>query len=220
MSDDKFSRFREQYKTFTYEDYHITKDDKYITVSFDFKIDGLCEFHPKTEIELTGLDILNDFSSPTARNIVFSLGMVELVSYWKIACPERVEIKCGFLNDRQKEFWKQLYFGGLSEFFYINGIETDKDSFMTIECDETENDIAPICYKTAGINLIPVGGGKDSAVTAELLKPFGKRNKFFTVNDQAARTETVIAAGYGEDDIIKTYRAIDKNLLELNKRDF
>ena len=46
-----FSRFREQYKTFTYEDYHITKDDKYITVSFDFKIDGLCEFHPKTEIE-------------------------------------------------------------------------------------------------------------------------------------------------------------------------
>ena len=96
MSDDKFSRFREQYKTFTYEDYHITKDDKYITVSFDFKIDGLCEFHPKTEIELTGLDILNDFSSPTAQNIVFSLGMVELVSYWKIACPERVEIKCGF----------------------------------------------------------------------------------------------------------------------------
>ena len=61
MSDDKFSRFREQYKTFTYEDYHITKDDKYITVSFDFKIDGLCEFHPKTEIELAGLDILNDF---------------------------------------------------------------------------------------------------------------------------------------------------------------
>lgn len=220
MSDDKFSRFREQYKTFTYEDYHITKDDKYITVSFDFKIDGLCEFHPKTEIELTGLDILNDFSSPTARNIVFSLGMVELVSYWKIACPERVEIKCGFLNDRQKEFWKQLYFGGLSEFFYINGIETDKDSFMTIECDEAKDDIAPICYKTAGINLIPVGGGKDSAVTAELLKPLGKRNKFFTVNDQAARTETVIAAGYGEDDIIKTYRTIDKNLLELNKKGF
>lgn len=82
------------------------------------------------------------------------------------------------MNDRQKEFWKQLYFGGLSEFFYINGIETDKDSFMTIECDEAEDDIAPICYKTAGINLIPVGGGKDSAVTAELLKPFGKRNKF------------------------------------------
>ncbi len=69
--------------------------------------------------------------------------------------------------------------------------------------------------------LFPVGGGKDSAVTAELLKPFGKRNKFFTVNDQAARTETVIAAGYGEDDIIKTYRAIDKNLLmKLTKRDF
>ena len=220
MSDDKFSRFREQYKTFTYEDYHITKNDKYITVSFDFKIDGLCEFHPETEIELTGLDILNDFSSPTAQNIVFSLGMVELISYWKTACPKTVVIKCGSLSDRQKEFWKQLYFGGLSEFFYINGIETNKDSFMTIECDEAADNIAPICYITAGINLIPVGGGKDSAVTAELLKPFGKKNKFFTVNDQPARTETVIAAGYGEDDIIRTYRTIDKNLLELNKKGF
>ena len=31
MSDDKISRFREQFKTYTYEDNHITKDDKYIT---------------------------------------------------------------------------------------------------------------------------------------------------------------------------------------------
>ncbi len=73
-----------------------------------------------------------------------------------------------FFERQAKGVRKQLYFGGLSEFFYINGIETDKDSFMTIECDEAEDDIAPICYKTAGINLIPVGGGKDSAVTAEL----------------------------------------------------
>ena len=96
MSDDKFSRFREQYKTFTYEDYHITKDDKYITVSFDFKIDGLCEFHPKTEIELTGLDILNDFSSPTARNIVFSLGMWSLSAIGKSLVPKEWKLSAVF----------------------------------------------------------------------------------------------------------------------------
>ncbi len=220
MPNDKFSLFREQYKTFTYENYHISRDEEYITVSFDFKIDGLCEFHPQTKIKIAEESCLNDFSSPTAQNIVFSLGMVELVSYWKTACPKNVIVKCGSLSDRQKEFWKQLYFGGLSEFFYINGIDADKETFMTLVCDEEPAAAAELCYNTAGINLIPVGGGKDSAVTAELLKPFGKKNKFFTVNDQPARTETVVAAGYGEGDIIRTYRTIDKNLLELNKKGF
>lgn len=43
---------------------------------------------------------------------------------------------------------------------------------------------------------------------------------FFTVNDQPARTECVAAAGYKSDRIIKTYRTIDPNLLELNRMGF
>ena len=48
---------------------------------------------------------------------VFSLGMSELVSYWKCACSPVVRINCGALNTEQVKWWKKLYFNGLGEFF-------------------------------------------------------------------------------------------------------
>jgi hypothetical protein len=40
------------------------------------------------------------------------------------------------------------------------------------------------------------------------------------VNDQPARSESVIAAGYSEKDIIKVYRTIDRELLQRNEEKF
>lgn len=228
MGNTKFNELRGKYNTFTYEGWHLSENDGFIGIEFDFSIDGLCEFHPTTKIKTENLNVINAFDSKTAQKIVFNLGMVELISYWKCACPKTVEIKCGYLSEKDIEWWKKLYFRGLSEFFYINGIETDEESFMEINClkeEKTEHSHDCNCgchekYVSAQLNLIPVGGGKDSCVTASLLKKFGEKNKFFTVNDQQARTDTVISAGYGEKDIVRTYRTIDKNLLKLNSEGF
>ena len=228
MGNTKFNELRVKYNTFTYEGWHLSKDDSFINIEFDFSIDGLCEFHPTTKIKIENLNLINAFDSKTAQKIIFNLGMVELISYWKCACPKTVEIKCGHLSEKDIEWWKKLYFRGLSEFLYINGIETDEDSFMEIissKEEETEHSHDCNCgchdrYVSAQLNLIPVGGGKDSCVTASLLKRFGEKNKFFTVNDQQARTDTVISSGYGEKDIVRTYRTIDENLLKLNSEGF
>ncbi len=67
-------------------------------------------------------------------------------------------------------------------------------------------------------NIIPIGGGKDSCVTTELMKKLSGSNMFFTINDQKARTDCVKAAGFDEKSIIKTYRTISPELLELNKK--
>ncbi|MEG1550662.1 MAG: hypothetical protein RR355_00150 [Oscillospiraceae bacterium] len=215
-----FLKFRNDYKTFNYNGYHLSKDDDFIYISYDFEIEKLCEFHPTTKIDIKNLTICNDFNSSVAKKIIFNLGMVELVSYFKIACPKTVNIRCGYLDKEDILWWKKLYFGGLSEFFYINEIETDFDSFMDLKCTCKEDKCLEVTYNKKDINLIPIGGGKDSAVTCELLKSFGPQNKFFTVNNQKARTETVLAAGYSEDDIVRAYREIDKNLLRLNKEGF
>lgn len=219
MSQAAFSEFRERYPVFTYESYSIEKKENFVHLTFRFSIDGLCTFSPETKIDLTGLTVLNAFDSPAAKRIVFSLGLVELISYWKAACPPKVVVKCGHLDEDDIKWWKRLYFGGLSEFFYNNGVETDFESFMQIECCG-ENPAGEAEFKKSDCNIIPVGGGKDSAVTAELLRKFGDKNKFFTVNGQKARTDTVLAAGYTEDDILKTYRTIDGNLLRLNREGF
>lgn len=228
MPPEAFNKMRAMYPVFSYKNYHLTSDNDFINIVFDFEIEGLCEFHPTVRIQKSNLDIVNGYNSPTAQKMVFNLGMVELISYWKCVCPKTVKVECGSLSGQAIAFWKKLYFGGLSEFFYTNNIGADFDSFMTIiSVPEDHHSESCNCggrdedkYISKGINLIPVGGGKDSAVTAELLKPFGGKNKFFTVNEQPAREETVLAAGYSKNDIVHTFRAIDKNLLALNSQGF
>ncbi len=57
-------------------------------------------------------------------------------------------------------------------------------------------------------------------MSMDLLKTLKNKNLCFTVNDQEARRRTAEAAGYGEKDILKTYREIDPELLRLNKEGF
>lgn len=220
MAEKTFAELRELYPTFTYERYEIEKIGTRVKLTFHFSIDGLCDFSPSTEIETKNLDVLNDPQSPDAQAIAFSLGMVELVSYWKAACPKTVRVRCGYLSEWDKRWWKRLYFHGLSEFFYRNGIETDKDEFMDIVCEPQAVKVPLGDYVQSGMHIIPVGGGKDSCVTAQLLKKEREKNLFFTVNDQSARTDTVHAAGYTDQAIVRTYRTIDKNLLRLNQEGF
>ncbi len=221
MSNDKFIKFREQYKEFSYNGWALSCDNGDINIVFDFSIDGLARFTPSIRIPTENLEIVNGFDSPIAEKIIFNLGMVELISYWKCACPKIVNVKCGYLSEKDIRWFKKLYFGGLSEFFYINGIKTDEESFMQIKVNESLKPSAePQSYTDKGINLIAIGGGKDSCVTTSLLKDFKEKNRFFTVNDQQARTDTVLAAGYSEKDIVKTYRTIDKNLLSLNSEGY
>jgi hypothetical protein len=219
MSNEKFLELREKYDSFVYRGFSLEKAEDEIRISFDFEVEGLTKFRPETRIKTDNLNIVNDFSSPVGKNLVFSLGMVELISYWKATCSKNVKIECGLLSDEQISFWKKLCFNGLSEFFYRNGIETDIDSFMNISSSGERRETAENIVLT-GKNIIPVGGGKDSAVTAELMSDRRLMNMFFTVNDQQARTETVKAAGYKEENIIKTYRTISPELLELNKQGF
>ena len=87
MAEKNFAQLRKTYPTFTYERYEIEKIGTRVKLTFHFSIDGLCTFAPSTEIETENLQILNEPDSPDAQAIAFSLGMVELVSYWKAACP-------------------------------------------------------------------------------------------------------------------------------------
>lgn len=257
---EKFESFRKQYPVFIYKDYHISvKDGEYVELTYDFEVPGLCEFHPSNRIRTSNLEIINDPESETARHLAFSLGMVELVSYWKPMCSPNVEVLCGTLSEAEAEWWKKLYFGGLGEFFFKNGIRTTPSDFMTIKsagasddadascgdsdcsgsdssCDDSFGEVPklskvalasgqgdacpPKPFKNAHIKIIPVGGGKDSCVTMELTRGFADKVYCFTVNDQPAREESAACAGYTDARMIRTYRTLDKNMLELNARGF
>lgn len=205
---DKFQQLREKHREFIYEGYEIT-DDSFV---FHFRIDEFF-FNPRWSFSPELIK-----NAPDKRLLdyaVFSLGMSELISYWKCACPPIVKIKCGALNDDQIKWWKKLYFYGLGEFFYRNGIKTDLNGFMTIipSCEDT-----PRFYennKGEGF-LIPVGGGKDSVVTLELLKEYKDKNSCYILNPRGATLNCAHTAEYSDNQIIGVKRTIDKQLLELN----
>lgn len=220
MSSMENNPFREKYKSFSYNGYSLEKTNDRIKIAFNFSIEGLCDFCPATEIDITNLDLINPFDSPVAREIIFSLGMVEAVSYFKSVCPEKIRVLCGGLSGKDKKWWKKLWYNGLGEFFYQNGIVCEEETFLEIEAPERNALRGGEPFNKSGINIIPVGGGKDSCVTAELLKSEREKNLFFTVNDQPARTECISASGYPSSSVIRTYRTIDKQLLELNLRGF
>ena len=210
MTLDKFTELREKYPEFIYHGYSITDDG----FSFHFSI-GEYEFRP--EWKLGGLKVPDGFDRALYEYIVFSIGMVELVSYWKCACPPRVIVQCGALDDEQIRWWKKLYFGGLGEFFYRNGINTDFDSFMRIECKNSALPRFTDVYagKRRGA-VIPVGGGKDSIVTLELLKEMQADNYCYIINPRRTTLDCAHTAGYTDDKIIEFSRTIHPELLRRN----
>jgi hypothetical protein len=215
----EFSSLRERYPTFAYEGFHTDETAERLTIVYDFSIEGLAEFHPAWAFPHPERFVNRD--PGVLRNLAFHLGMAELVSYWKPTCSPRVAIRAGKLTDAQAAWWKKLYFYGLGEFLYVNGARVDLDALMTIDSSgEAPGDGGGDPPPRLRGSLIPVGGGKDSIVTLDLLKGSRAENLCYMVNQTAARIGSAAAAGYGEAQIIVARRTLDPAMLALNRRGF
>ncbi|MDO5014423.1 MAG: hypothetical protein Q4E28_00500 [Clostridia bacterium] len=215
-----FEDIRAKYKEFIFNDFSVCKITGGIKVVYDFEIPGLCKFTPELIFEISDDLIVNSFDGPLARKIILSLGMVEAVSYFKSVCPQLMTVRCGELSVEEIQFFKKLYYKGLGEFFYINNIEIPFRKFLQIRCEGNREEETRDKFISRNLNIIPVGGGKDSDVTISLSAKYRDENYFITVNHQKAREDAVLVSGYTKDKIININRTIDPNLLELNKKGF
>jgi len=209
-----YEQLRAKHKTFIYHSYEFAKEDGDNILRFHFSIDEH-HFYPQWTWEF---DTPDELDITLIDELAFSLGMAELVSYWKCACCPEVEVRCGKLSEWQKNWWKKLYYNGLGEFFYRNGITPDPDSFMNITTPAAVESRAYYGRKTelSGI-LVPVGGGKDSVVSLELLKKHGADIHPYIINPRGATLGCVEAAGIAPEKTVGVRRTIDKTLLDLNK---
>ncbi len=208
-----YEQLRQKHSTFIYHSYDFAENGSETLLTFHFSIDEY-HFYPQWTFSIEAAD---GGKLALIDELAFSLGMAELVSYWKCACCPVVEVCCGELSDWQKGWWKKLYFNGLGEFFYRNGITPDFDSFMSITAPKhIERRTA---YRGSGQTcgvLVPVGGGKDSVVSLELLKKHGAEIFPYIINPREATLGCVSAAGISPEKTIGVRRTIDKTLLALN----
>ena len=218
----KFDSLRKTFESFCYENFHYSVENGDFFAEFDFILTNShaetaeIDFHPCFRIPARPFYHWESIPKPLLDNIVFHIGMIELVSYWKIACPKKVVVKPFALDEEQVRWWKKLYFNGLGEFFYVNGIETNINDFMTITvepdaCHSEQSEEPRLIEQT----LIPVGGGKDSVVTLELLK-----NRIpaipLIINPRGATNECVAAAGFTEEQTAIIKRTLDPTMLKMN----
>lgn len=216
---ESFTKYREKYPVFTYDSYSYLLDGNRLSFEFLFKLGDEIVFKPQASITVPQIPQLRENIHPLLNNIIFNIGLIELVSYWKATCSPTIMINAGMISEEQAEWWKNLYYNGLGEFFYLNSIHISQKDFVDIKSYGT-----PFTKSTCGIScdnfIVPVGGGKDSAVTLQLLKDAGYKIHPLIINPRGATLDTVEKAGIDVNDIININRTIDPRLLQLNDEGF
>jgi hypothetical protein len=207
-----FERLRERHTEFVYRGFEYRETDSSAEVTYHFELPGLAGFAPAWSFDVTR-------PAPGRPDaLLFALGLAEAVSYWKAACPPVVRLANSSLPAGAEGFWQKLFRKGLGEFFYTNDITPPEN---LVEFRSTGSASVPLGQAGAvdkGKTLIPVGGGKDSAVTLELLA--GKTERYcYMLNPRRAMTATAEAAGLGGKTIVAR-RRLDPALLRLNEQGY
>lgn len=213
---EKFNSFRKQYPLFIYESFEYFIDEKGLNIIFTF-INGEHTFKPSLIVEEKSFFSFSHLNKEQLDLLVFHMGMIELISYWKAFCSPKIFIKPYALNSKQKDFFSKLFYNGLGEFFYVNGIKVSKSDFLTIE-NANDRYTAPQYFELNDEYIIPIGGGKDSVVTLDLLMSANRDIRPFIINPRGATTECCSIAGFSNEETITCKRTIDSHLLELNSQ--
>ena len=140
----KFEELREKYPVFNYDGYKINKNKDTIDIEYNFSIDNLDSFKTNWTIPykekntkmLLGANTI-EREEQILNKLVFSLGLVEAISYYKLTCAKEVNVKCGTLTNSQAKFFKKLFYKGLGEFMFINNINISLDDFFKLNYEET-----------------------------------------------------------------------------------
>ena len=224
-----FFSLREQYKEFLYKGFSYEVTEGFYQVTFSYEIPGLSEFETVWKFPDAGKAV----DEAIFNRLLFELGMTEAISYWKVTCAPVLRVQCGSLTEWQNKWWRKLFYNGLGEFMYVNGIEVSEEELLTIVCEPG----ADLAVADAGLRLmtgmygtgrltdsasysgclVPVGGGKDSVVSMEVL-----RNEDVTIYriNKDATVANVLAAADREYKTCFVNRRLDPRILEMNKRGF
>ncbi|MFA5023677.1 MAG: UDP-N-acetylmuramoyl-L-alanine--D-glutamate ligase [Patescibacteria group bacterium] len=194
---------------FTFESYHL--DQKTKTISFLYSFNNGLKFTGKIILGGGKID-WNKVNRALVDRIIFNLQLALGISYYKTYCPKKIIIKSGTLSKDEAKFWNKLYTKGLGELFYKNKI----DYRGLINFPYQKNKITkPLKTKLVDRALLPWGGGKDSALAAEILKDLGQDFSLISLRDSDIQRATAKIAAKPR---IISNRLLDPKLIELNKQ--
>jgi hypothetical protein len=213
-----FLHFREKHPVFSYLDFSWGVHGETLKVRYHFS-DGQHDFFPEYTFPFSGeaRKRYPQQHESAIVNFLFHIGLCEVISYWKSSCAPVLDIHPFCLDEEAERWWKKLFYNGLGEFRYLNGIECEESDFIQFRYSSEKKFQTLHTTDNEGV-LLPIGGGKDSAVTLELLSQTVGREDItpFTLNGIPASQRTIVQAGFSLEKNINVTRKLDPALLELN----
>lgn len=214
----------EKYQKFWFEgfSYLFQKDRQSLKVELKYSLDRQVNFCEVLEIpvEASMWELVDKVALDRAMKAFFIIGGI---SYYKTYLPR--EMAGLQLTAEQAEFWQKVYQRGLGEFFYQNQIDfrglinfpvTPDVALVgsTIIPARRESPDVAVGGELAERCLVPIGGGKDSIVSAELLKKGGIDFELFSLRDAEPIRATAEVIGKPR---VVVQRTLDARLFELNE---
>ncbi len=136
---------------------------------------------------------------PTLQALLLMLG----INYWCVFPTHDIRIKGFALTRDQAHFWDTLYLNGLGEYFYY--MKMDFRNLIAFPYDSSLVASMPAGFERPARALLLNGAGKDSVLSAEMLKSSSVPFDFFSFSPTPAHTR--IAALVGAKTISVTRRS-------------
>lgn len=213
----KFKQLRQKHPEFIYQNHSYYSKNKHLVINFNFLLSPDIKFKPEITIP-NAFQASQKLPQKTLNNLIFHLGLIEMISYWKAACSPVIKIQVGNLNNQQLDWWHDLIIRGMGEFFYQNQIDFTQKDFLAFHIKSSSSSAPLLSISQKKSYLTLVGGGKDSVVAIEALKKANLNQSLFFLNPTPAGLKVADQSGIKETFAIK--RQIDKKLLKLNQKGY
>lgn len=213
---DLFNKHREKYPLFTYHKYEWILKGSILTLYFTYSFKG--EDQIRTEIKLTLPSEIDEEIIRNHEDYIFRIGLINALSYWKAYCSPKINIICGNLNEFEINWWINLWYEGLGEFRYRNGLlSVLKDDWVNITCDykNYSNNSSKHNFNNLNGNMIAFTGGKDSTLVLGILKE--SDNEIFVINPIKEAEIIKEILGFSNSPQITVFRTVDDSLINMNK---
>lgn len=195
-------------KSFIFKSYFFDQRTK--LASFYFSFDNEIVF--KEVLDFSGCETnWTKVNQKLLDRALFGLHLALGIGYYKAYCPKKIQIESGVLNKEQAKFWNKLYEKGLGEFFYQNKI----DYRGLIKFPYENNSIKPLKVSLDNRCLLPIGGGKDSCLSAERLKDLDCPFYLISLRNSQIQKDTAKIIGAPH---LVIGREMDPQLFSLNEK--
>ena len=141
---------RRKYPKFIYRNYSYKISGRNLQISFFFEIPPDIKFHSQITINNVTRTLL---VARVSDNLVFHIGLIEMLSYWKTTCSPEIVIEAGCLDKAQINWWKNLIIKGMGQFFYENKIDWRVNDFLKISSCFPTPDVGDIYRRPTSVKL-------------------------------------------------------------------